>query len=129
MKCATEFTMCRLCWRTAARLHLAPSPGSGTAFGIRVQIGVCFGILFCFCAFRLVPSASTAENAPQTITYKLLNCIIAPVESVFFFWALLGVIVAIICSKSDTHTQADACRRTHSRQGSCSCSPHRDKIS
>lgn len=62
-----------------------PLPGC-TLHQVRVRIGVCFGIFFFFWeASSSSSSSSTAENAPQTITYKLLNCIIAPVESVFGF--------------------------------------------
>lgn len=56
-------------------LHLA-SPGTD------------WGLLWHF--LYTSSSSSTAENAPQTITYKLLNCIIAPVESVFGFYCGCG---------------------------------------
>lgn len=96
-----------------------PLPGC-TLHQVRVRIGVCFGIFFIFffgsllffffieyCRKRPTNNhlqAAKLHNRPGRISFWVL--LLLPL-------LLLGVIVAIICSKSDTHTQADACTRLH----------------
>lgn len=95
-----------------------PLPGC-TLHQVRVRIGVCFGIFFFFfgsllffffieyCRKRPTNNhlqAAKLHNRPGRISFWVL--LLLPL-------LLLGVIVAIICSKSDTHTQAVACTRLH----------------
>lgn len=105
-------------WRStaataAARLHLAPSPG--TDWGLLWYFFFFFfifgSLLFFFfieyCRKRPTNNhlqAAKLHNRPGRISFWVL--LLLPL-------LLLGVIVAIICSKSDTHTQADACTRLH----------------
>lgn len=89
--------------------------------GYRLGFALVF-FLFCFLRFeycRKRPTnnhlqAAKLHNRPGRISIFFFLC---------FFGVLLGVIVAIICSKSDTHTQAGA-RTAGAGTGSCSCSPH-----
>lgn len=99
-------------WRTAAtaaaRLHLAPcKSGYGLGFALAFFVYLFF---IEYCWKRPTNNhlqAAKLHNRPGRISFWVL------LRLRLLLLLLLGVIVAIICSKSDTHTQADACTRMH----------------
>lgn len=113
MKCATEFTICLAQHSCHRRCQVAPCTKSGYGLGFALVFFLFFfgSLLFFFfieyCRKRPTNNhlqAAKLHNRPGRISFWVLLLLLL---------LLLGVIVAIICSKSDTHTEADACTRLH----------------